>query len=416
MIRRLTGYCQILPPDAPLSRLPITLPKRLAFLVFSLTLTSVAAAAPHVPRTDDEVLERLPTKPNDPAMREIRVLRADLARDPQNLELAMRLARRYFEQAGAQGDPRYVGYAQAALKPWWDLREPPLRVIVMRATLRQYGHDFAGALEDLARALEIAPADLEALSLRAAIYLVQADYEASRRNCARLAPHVNELTALGCSGAIDGMTGHARATHDALNAALSRTPAASPEQKLWLLTRLADMAWRLNDTKLAEGQFKRAFALDITDGFLLAAYADFLLDYGRPQEVIALLKDWTLSDPLLLRLALAEHAVNAAQASEHRATLADRFAAARLRGDTTHEQEESRFRLQLMHEPEEALRLAQSNWRVQREPRDARVLLEAALALKRPAAAQPVLDWMASSRIEDWYLQRLATQLAAVAK
>ncbi len=27
----------------------------------------------------------------------------------------------------AQGDPRYVGYAQAALKPWWDLPEPPVR-------------------------------------------------------------------------------------------------------------------------------------------------------------------------------------------------------------------------------------------------------------------------------------------------
>jgi hypothetical protein len=53
---------------------------------------------------------------------------------------------------------------------------------------------------------------------------------------------------------------------------------------------------------------------------------------------------------------------------------------------------------------------------VQREPRDARVLLEAALVLRRPDAAQPVLDWMARTRIEDWYLRRLAEQLAAIGK
>ena len=87
-----------------------------------------------------------------------------------------------------------------------------------------------------------------------------------------------------------------------------------------------------------------------------------------------------------------------------------------MRGDTTHEQEESRFSLQMLKQPGEALRLAQSNWRVQREPRDARVLLEAAVALRQPGEAQPVLDWMARTHIEDWYLQRLAGQLVAMRK
>ena len=41
-----------------------------------------------------------------------------------------------------------------------------------------------------------------------------------------------------------------------------------------------------------------------------------------------------------------------------------------------------------------ALRLAAENYRSQREPRDARILLEAALAAKQYAAAQPALDWL----------------------
>jgi Tfp pilus assembly protein PilF len=374
---------------------------------------TAAFAAPRIPASDSEVLERLPVRPNDPALRDVRALRAALAREPQNLDLALRLARRYFEQALAQGDPRYVGYAQAALKPWWDLSDPPASVLVMRATLVQYRHDFPGALTDLERALKTEPANTRAWSLRMVIHLVQADYAAARRDCVAFAPLVDELSATGCVAFIDGLTGRARHALATLDRALARAGDASAEQQLWLLMRLAEMAWRLNDAPLAERYFKRALALEITDGFLLAAYADFLLDYGRAPEVITLLKDWTLADPLLLRLALAEQAVNAPAAHKHQATLADRYAAARMRGDTTHEQEESRFTLQILKQPAQALRLAMSNWEIQKEPRDARVLLEAALAAHQFEAAQPVLDWMSATRIEDSYLQRLADEIAA---
>jgi Tfp pilus assembly protein PilF len=381
-----------------------------------LMLAPIVVAAPRVPSADNEVLERLPVRPNDPVMRELKDLRTALAGDPQNLDLAIRLARRYFAQAMAQGDPRYVGYAQAALKPWWSLADPPISVLVMRATLLQYRHDFPAALADLARALERDPDDVRSWSLRAAIHLVQADYQAARSDCTSFARLVDNLSAVGCITFVDGINGRARASLDALSRALAGATDVDADQKLWVLSRLAEMAWRLNDAKLAEQYFKRALALGVTDGFLLAAYADFLLDYGRPQEVVALLKDWTLADPLLLRLALAEQAVNAPEASVHQATLAERYAAARLRGDTTHEQEESRFCLQMLKQPAEALRLAQSNWRVQREPRDARVLLEAAIATRQPEAAQPALDWLAQTHIEDWYLQRLADQVAAIRK
>ena len=55
----------------------------------------------------------------------------------------------------------------------------------------------------------------------------------------------------------------------------------------------------------AHSYFKEALALDASDNYLLGSYADFLLDHGHFQEVIALLQDKTRSDPLLLRYALA---------------------------------------------------------------------------------------------------------------
>ena len=94
--------------------------------------------------------------------------------------------------------------------------------------------------------------------------------------------------------------------------------------------------------------------------------------------------------------------------------LADRYAAARLRGDTTHRAEEARYLLHLRGDARQALRLAAENYRIQREPRDARVLLEAALAAQDGAAAQAVRDWLRSSGFEDARLRRLG-QASALA-
>ena len=51
---------------------------------------------------------------------------------------------------------------------------------------------------------------------------------------------------------------------------------------------------------------------------------------------------------------------------------------------------------------------------VQREPRDARVLLEAALAAGDGAAAQPARDWLKTSRFEDAQLRQLGQATAAL--
>src|ERR1700693_120379 len=80
------------------------------------SLAVAAYAAPHVPMDDATVLERLPVRPGDPVARELRQLRTELTANPRKRETALRLAERYFALASSEGDPRYVGYAQAALK------------------------------------------------------------------------------------------------------------------------------------------------------------------------------------------------------------------------------------------------------------------------------------------------------------
>jgi hypothetical protein len=373
-----------------------------------------AAAAPYLPKDDGVVLERLPVRPGDPVARELRSLRAELARDPRDAGAALALAQRYFELASAEGDPRFIGYAEAALKTWWNETEPPPGLLVMRALLKQYSHDFSGALRDLAAAARADPRDAPAWSWRAAIHMVQADYAAARADCDALRGNASELRVVGCLAYLDGTTGKAAAAYRALAEALASARDASPGEKVWAQTRLAELTLRLGDPARAERHFRAALAEKLSDQFLLAAYADFLLDRGRPAEVVPLLADWTRSDILLLRLALAESTLGLPAAKDHIAALKARFDAAALRGDKLHLQEEARFNLHLLGEKDKALALAQENWKLQREPRDARVLLEAALAANHPRAAKEALDWLERSGHEDPVLREIAAKLKAV--
>ena len=348
-------------------------------------------------------------------MRGITELRRKLAQKPRDPELAVSLAQRYYEQAGAEGDPRFIGDAQAALAPWWAESNPPSEIRVERAVILQYNHQFDQALADLQALTEDDPEDLQAQAWAwiAAIRMVQAQYPAAREACRRLAPQTTELAATACSASVDAHTGQAAAASSAMESALRTHAQAPADEQLWVLTRLAETLERLGDATAAEGAYKRALALAVPDVYLLAAYADFLLDQSRPAEVLALLKDKSRADVLLLRLALAAKAAASPDLEAWKGDLAARFAAARLRGDTTHLKEESRFVLGLQGDAERALKLAVENYTVQREPADARILLEAAVAARKPEPAAPVLAWMRESKIESRALAALAQRLAA---
>lgn len=373
-----------------------------------------AAAKPYLPRSDDTVLASVPARATDPRARELLALRDALRRKPQDLALAVRLAHRYFDEVAAEGDPRYVGYAQSALGPWFELVDPPAPVRVLRAMILQFDHQFAPALADLSAALQADPQNGQAMSWRTAILMVTADYEGARRSCDQMAPLTTDLIAVACRAQVDSVTGHAERAATELRAALDRFPEATTAEKLWSLTRLAENQERRGQYAAAEAGFRAALALGVPDVYLDAAYADFLLDRGRPAEVLKLLMGKERADVLLLRLALAAKATGDAQAALYTSEMAARFDAARLRGNTTHRKEESRFVLALQNDVPRALALAQANFAIQKEPADARILLEAAVAAKDPTAAVPVLDWMARWHVESVALQSLADQLKAV--
>ena len=379
-------------------------------LVLSLLAAAPASAAPRTPTADTEVLEKLPTRAGDSSARELSRSRAAVALAPKDPALATELAQRYFDLALAQGDPRYVGYAEAVVARFTSQMTVPL--LTLRGVLRQYRHDFEGGLKDFEAALVLDPSYAVAHAWRGAIYLVQADDVAARKECKALQALGRKALAGACLGLAQAYSGQLEAGYLTLQQALATS--TDTDNRLWLLTRLGEVAaWRGQEPQ-AQAHFREALSLGRDDVYWLAAWADFLLDAEQPAEVVRLLASWASADSLLLRLTEAEVQLKLPEAARHKNILTDRFAAARARGDTTHRAEEARFELRLRQDPATALRLAQENYAVQREPRDARVLLEASIATKDSASAQVVRDWMLRSGFEDARLRRLAQASAQI--
>jgi Tfp pilus assembly protein PilF len=376
-------------------------------VVLAVGVVLRAQAAPFVPESDRQVLERLPFTVNDPAMRELRALRDQLKDQPDNLPLAGRLARGYLELGRVTGDPRYAGYAQAALTPWWDLKQPPEEILVLRATLRQRVHQFDAALADLEAVLGANPRNAQARLTRATVLQVLGAYDAAREECLALRNLTQELVGIACLASVNGATGKLGESYMDLRTALDRQRYVQPGVRSWVLTSLAEMAARAGMAVDAQRHFREALALDAADNYLLGAYADFLLDHGHPEEVIALLQDKTRADPLLLRYALALQAQHSKELPAQVEQLRDRFEASHLRGDRVHLREEARFALHLLNDPNAALKLAQENWGVQKEPADIRILLEAALAAHDAAEADAARDWLRKSGVEDFQIGKI---------
>ncbi|WP_332878558.1 tetratricopeptide repeat protein [Massilia sp. S19_KUP03_FR1] len=371
-------------------------------------------AAPYIPKDGKQVVEHLPSRA-DPVQRELRRLRTELHTTPNNVALATTLAQRYIEQARVDGDPRYLGYAQSALAPWWKLAAPPEPVLVLRATLRQSTHQFEAALLDLDQAVKRDSSNVQAWITRATVQMISGDFAAAKASCMRLYSRAPQLVIQTCLSNIANVSGDGPASYQQLATTLAAQREVTPAIRIWVTTLLAEMAARAGDSAGAEKYFREALAVDHADSYLLAAWSDYLLDHGRAPEVARLLQDKTRADALLLRYALALKAMNAPAAAEQADALRARFEAATLRGDTVHQREQARFELALRNNPSLAVKLAKLNWAVQKEPADFRILAETAAASGDLAALTLVVDWLRTSRLQDQTVAPALRRLKVIA-
>jgi tetratricopeptide (TPR) repeat protein len=382
----------------------------LCALVFGRAPQAAATSA-RVPIDPGEVLETLPFAAADPRAREIASLRAALAKSTLDLPGALRLARLDIELARERSDPRYLGHAQAALRPWWHDEQSNVDVLVLQATIEQSLHDFEAALRHLDFAVAAEPTHVQAWLTRAVVLTVRGRYAEAKESCARLSGLTTPLVIAVCATGIESVTGHAKEAYDRLGQVLTGSRRISTDEESWARSSLAEYAARAGLFDEAEKHFRRTIDLDPNDGYVRAACADLFLDLGKPKDALALVQGRDANDTLLLRIAIAERRLKSPDAASHIAALEARFDASRLRGDVVHRREEARFWLELKDDAARALPLATANWEVQKETADARILLEAARAARDRKVVVPLLAWLAETKLEDPFIAKVAADL-----
>jgi hypothetical protein len=176
----------------------------------------------------------------------------------------------------------------------------------------------------------------------------------------------------------------------------------------WALAILGDMAVRLGKTQEAWRWYGQAKAVNPRDYFVLLAFADVLLDASNPQGARDIVEGYTHMDAMLLRLLLAEKALGGKDVETTRQVLSRRIAEAAARGESAHLRDHARYFLDIAQDPARALAYASQNWRTQKEPADALILLRAAQAAGDARAEREVIAWQRRAGREDARFDALA--------
>lgn len=358
----------------------------LAAGLFFLLLAEACHAEPITPKSDDEVVEVLPA--SSATRDEDRRLRRQLAQRPGDARLAMTVARRDLERAREAGDPRLAGLALAALRPWPDAATAPSEVLLMRATLQQYLHEFDTSVASLRQLLARPGGErmAQAWLTLATVLRVQGRYPESDQACRRVGLAGADLYAQACLAENAGLHGDVATARQTFESLLA-DPRLPPAARGWLLTSLAELEQRDGRIGPADKAFKDVLQLG-PDSYAAVSYADFLIEQRRPAEALAILKDETRTDAVLLRLAIAGSRAGAATAARDVAEMRDRIALANERPDAQkfHGREQAMFALWVDRDSARALQLARGDVEQQREALDVLVFAQAARASGDPAA------------------------------
>ena len=166
-------------------------------LLIASLLALGAQAAPVQPRSDDDIIEVLPTLGGYAA--EQKRLRRALAQQPRDAATALALSRSTLERARHDGDARLAGQALGVLSAWDGDANAPVEIRLQRATLRQYLHEFDASVAELRDLLRVAPRHPQALLTLATVLRVQGKYDESDATCLRLIDAGQALYARACS-------------------------------------------------------------------------------------------------------------------------------------------------------------------------------------------------------------------------
>lgn len=342
---------------------------------------------------DDQVLAELPR--NAPGIRS----------NPDSAEEAGNRLQRLIIQARTTGDPRYLGYAQTLINNWpGDKLTDRLRVL--RATLRQSLHQFDPARSDLEQVLTTSSDTEQRIQARltlANLELVQGRYGVARKQCQALQSDYPGLVAASCLASVEARTDDPERAYESLTLAVVETnqrQRPDSTSRLWAEGTLGDIAAQAGRPE-AQAHWQKVLAANPNDLYVRAQLADWHLQQGDFERVLALTNGFDAVDPLAVIRAIAMARMGHSDSEALNDRLRQRFTEARWRGALLHTRDAARFLLEIENQPQEAMELAIENWHSQKEPLDTRLLLRSSIAANDKGRYQSVRDWLINQGQQD---------------
>lgn len=373
-------------------------------LFFSATLASAEQepSALYIPTNDDVIVLTLP----DDGMR----LAVSTIPAPSQM---IQQAQRYLRRAKTEAEPRYASFAQSLLNKLNANTRQSAEFWLLQARLFDYQHNFSAAEAAAKKAITYSSnpqQQAEAYLLLSTISLVQGRLQAAQEHCLGLRSlgRIAQQTMALCNVGIQARSGQAEQALSTLQTLETRFKVRDPISDLlvWIQYNRAEVYAQLQHPETAN-QFAIAWQTaqsqsgnSIERLHLQLAYADWLLDQRQFAQALQLLASAPDSVSTHLRIARTKKQLQQLD-DVLTADIEDFLLRANARADIASQREAAYYHVFVSGDGPKAIQAAKTNWSLQREPIDVRLLLMAADMVNQPDARQMAEEFITKTGLQD---------------
>lgn len=399
----------------------------LGAVVFSLPwLCSTAMGQARFEPSEDRVVLPVSVHSASGAQQSLRSLDKAWRAQPQDLGTALAYARAVFTLGLNEGDLRWYGSAKAALAPWWTAQDLPAEAFFLRGLVKQGFHDFHAGLQDIDRAIALTPERAELWSWRFALHLLLADMRAAQQDSEEIARRFGPEEGQIYRAVLGYRTGQASAAVLVLSRAVRLPPYQDASSQDWLGFHWGEAHRVAGQPARAAAVWAERLRVSPQSHLIRLSLADLYNQQGQYRQA----KDTAtgrlsgknrapasqfaaLTDALLMQALLASRGLKDADEALLAGQLAARLQTQGLRQEALIERPKLIYQIAYGQDLKAGLALSIENWQLQKEPPDALLFVQAALALGQARAAEPVLTWAQQTAYTDPQLAPLLAQLQA---
>lgn len=365
---------------------------------------------------------------------ELRALEQAWQAQTQDLAPALAYARAVFTLGYNEGDLRWFGSAKAAMTPWWQATEMSADGFFMRGLIKQGFHDFDGGLQDIQKAIALEPQRAEFWSWRFALHLLLADMRAAEQVVGDMARLFGPQEAQIYRAVWLYRTGQATEAVPLLQASIGLADHQDASSQVWIGFHLGEAHRVAGQPDQAITVWQQVLRLQPQSHLLRLSLAELLNQQGRYAQAKAAAtatshnirsnitssssanqtaNSSSLTDALLVQALLASRGLRSSDEAALAGQMLARLQSQALRQESLIERPKLIYHITYGQDLASGLALSIDNWQLQKEPPDALLFVQAALAMNQARAAEPVVTWAQATGYTEPLLRQGMAQLKA---